>query len=240
MRRTDNNDTFRNSMDADRIWLKVSEATYEMGNTTLVGFSEVTSEEEDAGYDTRRLATVVSLFSHLQDGTKEFGIQALGAFETSAKIPMGFSTLIDAELEYTISMENVEGANLDLATVYLMDNQLGILTDLTAEDYLFRSGKGTYPGRFTLPFEQSPLGVTEFNENSVAMYPNPSDGQLTIISKQALVETITVYDLQGRKVMTYEGGTSVVHINMSHLNASVYFVEVKTTEGTVNKRIIKK
>ncbi|MAY23373.1 MAG: hypothetical protein CMC74_11385 [Flavobacteriaceae bacterium] len=240
MRRTDNNDTFRNSMDADRIWLKVSEATYEMGNTTLVGFSEVTSEEEDAGYDTRRLATVVSLFSHLQDGTKEFGIQALGAFETSAKIPMGFSTLIDAELEYTISMENVEGANLDLATVYLMDNQLGILTDLTAEDYLFRSGKGTYPGRFTLLFEQSPLGVTEFNENSVAMYPNPSDGQLTIISKQALVETITVYDLQGRKVMTYEGGTSVVHINMSHLNASVYFVEVKTTEGTVNKRIIKK
>ena len=90
MRRTDNNDTFRNSMDADRIWLKVSEATYEMGNTTLVGFSEVTSEEEDAGYDTRRLATVVSLFSHLQDGTKEFGIQALGAFQTSAKIKRNY------------------------------------------------------------------------------------------------------------------------------------------------------
>ena len=239
MRRTGNNNTLRTSQ-ADRIWLKVSQDQYDMGGSTLIAFSGNTTQGMDQGYDSRRLATVVSLFSHLQDGSMELGIQSVGAFDPSAKIPVGFSTLVEEDLEYTVSIDALEGDHLSGATVYLMDNLLGTLTDLGQGGYTFRSNKGSYPNRFTLLFENAPLGTNGFGAATVALYPNPTRGRLTIASPASPLESVFVHDLQGREVLSLDVEGNAATLDLSGLNASVYFVRVVTQDGAVTKRIVKK
>ena len=100
MRRTTNNNTLRDPLNRDRVWISVNNARYDMQNTTLIAFTQNATPALDNGYDSRRLATVVSLYSHLEDGSEQLGIQSREAFESGVKIPLGFSTQIEAELEF--------------------------------------------------------------------------------------------------------------------------------------------
>ncbi len=69
MRVTGNNNTApRPLMDGnDRIWIQVRNDQYQMQNSTLIGFSSLTTSGIDPGYDTRRLANIVSLFTRLEE-----------------------------------------------------------------------------------------------------------------------------------------------------------------------------
>ncbi|MEM7186433.1 MAG: DUF1028 domain-containing protein, partial [Bacteroidota bacterium] len=95
MRRTTGNNTLRNQSEKDRVWIQVVNAQYEMGGTALVAFNENATEAVDNGYDSRRLATIVSLYSHLPDGSEQLGIQTREAFGSGIKVPMGFSTQLE-------------------------------------------------------------------------------------------------------------------------------------------------
>src|SRR5690606_21504190 len=104
MRRVDNNTTLRRptQFEDERLLLKVSNIANNLQSTTLIGFSENATSGIDDGYDSRRLANVVSLFSHLEIGDAEFGIQSRETFDPSIKILLGFSSMVDENSEYTI------------------------------------------------------------------------------------------------------------------------------------------
>lgn len=72
--------------------------------------------------------------------------------------------------------------------------------------------------------------VSGFEQNTFRMYPNPTTNVVNF-SKEI---SATVFDITGKKVLSFENATSV---NVSQLNKGVYFV--KTTEGTVSKLIKK-
>ncbi|NND64251.1 MAG: T9SS type A sorting domain-containing protein [Flavobacteriaceae bacterium] len=238
MRRTSGNVTLRNQ-DKDRLWLKVVETEYAMGGTTLIGFTENTTAGLDSGYDSRRLAKVVSIYSHLEDGSQELAIQARESFESGIKVPVGFSTLMDANLTYKISIDKIEGENLDTATVYLLDNFTQQLHNLSNGAYSFTSNKGTFHSRFTLQFE-SLLAIEENLTDSIQLFPNPVNTQLNIESSSATISKVNIYDIQGRKVNEHVfSGVMELQINTSGLRTSVYFIEIITAEGTLIKKIIK-
>lgn len=243
MRRVDNNNTLRTPSEEviERIWLKVENQEFEMQSTTLVAFTENATSGVDKGYDSRRMATVVSLFSQLEDGTGEFGIQSREPFSRGIKIPLGFSSLIEEKTAYTISIDAVEGANLTNTRVLLIDTEERTTTNLKDGDYTFESEEGTITGRFFLVF-QSPglrLGLDETSIDSISLFPNPTKGQLTIISPMASITAIRVYDVQGREVVaSQEKGTSV-QINMAALQDSVYFVKIDTEQGSITKQVVK-
>ncbi|MBX2827418.1 MAG: T9SS type A sorting domain-containing protein, partial [Flavobacteriaceae bacterium] len=85
------------------------------------------------------------------------------------------------------------------------------------------------------------LSVEDTLSKSVAMLPNPTTGALTIVSPQAAIQQIEVYDIMGRKVssLAVDNATSQ-QIDLSSLKTSVYFVAVKTDQGTLTKKVIKK
>jgi hypothetical protein len=136
----------------------------------------------------------------------------------------------------------VEGNGLTNATVYLIDNMLGTITNLSESDYTFKSGKQTYDNRFTIQFEsESILGTTSNEIVSVILYPNPTTGGLNISSEQNPITGITVYDVQGRNVAQTEvNAKRTFTIDVSQLEQGVYFVAVTTENGIITKRIIKK
>jgi hypothetical protein len=241
MRRTSGNTTLRNQ-DLDRIWLNVKSADYDLNSTALIGFMEEATNAIDIGYDTKRLATNVSLYSHLVDGSDQLAIQARSAFDENVKIPMGFATLIDETIEYKVSIQNIEGLNLGDQTAYLVDNQLNTVTNLNETNYTFVSEKGIFDNRFTLQFTRDgALGINDSNLDSVALYPNPAQNIVTIVSPQTRVTSATVFDIRGRKVSEVDFRNQTTYqIDLTKLESALYFIDIATENGTVMKRVMKK
>ncbi len=225
----------------ERVWIRVKNEQYQMQNTTLIGFSSLTTAGIDQSYDSRRLANVLSLYTHLENGSEEFGIQSREVFEDGAKVLMGFSTLLDDNLEYTISIKDMFGPTFDNTTVFLIDNELNILTNLSQENYTFKAEKGTYNSRFTLQFRSNEvLGDNATALEKVAVYPNPTTDILNIVSQEAKVTTIEIYDVSGRRLQNLDLSTSTHYeVDMTNLQSAIYFVKISTDMGSVTKQIIK-
>ena len=76
-------------------------------------------------------------------------------------------------------------------------------------------------------------------ENAVSfnIYPNPIENQL-VISSEENIETISIYNLNG--IMVYSGTYNTEGIDVSNLNSGVYFVNIKTENHDITRRIVKK
>ena len=188
----------------------------------------------------KRLATPVSLYSDL-DSEEELAINALGTFETSDAVHLGFSTQVKETQSYRISIHDLDGENMLDATVYLIDALTGTVTNLSEGDYTFQSAEANYSKRFKVVFENSALGINDSNLESVSIYPNPTQDALHIVSPQVIVTSATVYDIRGRKVSEVDFNNQVDYqIDLSKLEAALYFVEIATESGTATKRVLKK
>ncbi len=236
MRVPDNNNTApRPAASADRIWINVENTQYQMEYATLLGFTDLATAGLDKGYDSRRLATIVSLYTHLEDGSNELSIQSREAFTDGAQVLMGFSTLLDTNLEYTISVGNIEGVNLPNATVYLIDNELDIVTNLNENNYTFMASKETYNQRFTIQFKmEGTLGNSEGEFSTIALIPNPAKDVLNISNPQNIeLESLEIYDIRGRLVQTEDlrGMGSLKPINVHLLAAAPYYIKIIGKDG---------
>ena len=244
MRRLSNNNTLRSDeVETDRIWLSVQNETYQMQNSTLIGFSEYSTTNIDLGYDSRRLATIVSLYSHLEDGTKELGIQSRETFNPTIKIPLGFSTLIDEETSYKISIRQIEGVNLNEVLVHLIDKLENEIINLSENDYDFLSRKGTYNNRFIIQFEPEVLSVSENDLESVVIYPNPAKDELTLSNPGFLeLDEVIIYDLTGRVIKTIDlRNTGVTKtIPVSDLMDGIYMLRINKGADQITIRMVKK
>ncbi len=239
MRLTSGNTTLRNPEGVDKLTLRVFHQEYGIGSYAGIAFNPTASEGWDVGYDTQRLATAISLFSQLQDGKEQLAIQTLPSFESGMKIPMGFASQVTADTAYTITIADIAGDNLSQASVYLIDNVLNTITDLTQGDYTFRSNEGTFEGRFTLQFEYEVLGTNDLNQGAFTLYPNPTKDLVTISATTPITQ-VAIYDLQGRLVQTHMGqATRQLTVTTDKLTAAMYFVTVTTQEGTLTKRLVK-
>ncbi len=240
MRLTSGNNTLRRPIEIEKLTLNVRNDEFGVGSYTGIAFNPAASVGLDENLDTQRLATVVSLYTHLEDGSEQFGIQSHGLFDSGVKIPMGFSTQVDAQLEYRISKSDIEGSNLSEATVYLIDNYTGTITNLNDGDYSFSSGKGVFDGRFTVQFEGAILDTEDAILETVSVFPNPTTNVLNIASPRTDINKVEVYDVRGRMVSSSEYNFSkTVQFDLSQLDAAMYFVTISTESGSITKKVVK-
>ena len=85
------------------------------------------------------------------------------------------------------------------------------------------------------PCFDASLSTEDAIASSFSVFPNPSNGEITINMTSSLGEgTIRIFDLNGRKVFdqnaTLEGG---LNINASELSRGVYLLQIAT--GTVSE-----
>ena len=81
------------------------------------------------------------------------------------------------------------------------------------------------------------VGVTGINENSdkVALYPNPTKGNVTIEANG--MSRITVVSMLGQVVFDAEINVDNYTLNMAQFDAGMYMVRVYTEEGVTVKRV---
>jgi len=74
------------------------------------------------------------------------------------------------------------------------------------------------------------------------IYPNPTYGELRVMSYELRVMSVEVFDIYGKKQLSHHLITtsSHHHINISNLPAGVYFVKIYTDKGETIKKIVKK
>ena len=240
MRVTSNNNTLRSAdPQTNKIWLKLSNDQYSYQSTTLVGFTDNATPHLDAGYDSNRLATVLSLFSHLEDGSLELGIQGRESFSPAQEILLGYSSTIEETTDFTIAIDKVEGEIWETVDILLMDNHTGEIINLSEKAFSFDSDKGSFSNRFTLKFRENTLAIDEQVLSNFNLFPNPSTTVLHMNATVA-VSNIIMYNSLGQKMKTYTSSNPLQYsLNIEGISPGIYIIKLQTSSGTHTKKFIK-
>ena len=90
-----------------------------------------------------------------------------------------------------------------------------------------------------------PSGIDNYENEfaDVAIYPNPFEDQLTIMSKLAVgnlqLAEIKITDVLGREMFLIKNNRESQVINLSSLSAGIYFVSISNEDFRVTRKIIK-
>jgi len=84
--------------------------------------------------------------------------------------------------------------------------------------------------------------TADFLASKLSVFPNPANDVVTITNNaNLLINAVQVNDINGRTVKTVKlDAVSEAQVNVSELNAGVYFMNITTNEGVSTKKIVKK
>jgi hypothetical protein len=146
-------------------------------------------------------------------------------------VQLGFKTNVAGN--YTIALDHVDGLFAREQAIYLKDNFTGNEIDLKVGSYTFNSLAGIDNARFLLKYQRTlNLDSSEFNGNNVCVYIN--NGTLYVNSGTSIIDTIEVYDIQGR-LIAHQKAVKLTTAIINNLNATkqVLIVKVKDENGKV-------
>jgi len=84
------------------------------------------------------------------------------------------------------------------------------------------------------------VGIQAYAETQVSVYPNPTDGQLVVITNDLNVNTIDLYNVEGQLLQRKLAGQGSVTLNLSDYASGIYFVHVVGDNFTVVKKVLSK
>jgi len=76
--------------------------------------------------------------------------------------------------------------------------------------------------------------------NAITIYPNPTKGELRMENGQFRIENVKIFDIFGKQLLILNSSFSILNsIDISHLPAGTYFVQIMTEKGVVTKKVLK-
>jgi len=244
MRLASGNTTLRSTnSNVEKLLLQVRNQETGLGSYTAVAFNDLGTTFYDEGFDTQRLSTAVSLYSHITNSNHQLGIQTREKFDRNIEIDLGFSSQIEGQREYSISLSSIEGQNIENENLYLYDKLLDIETNISDTSYNFTASNLTFNNRFTVRFKQGNILSAEDNllPRNIFIHPNPATDEVIIRSKEVDIRKVKIFDLQGRKIKEFNFKSSFNQsINIASLKNAIYFIELISPGGNVVKKLIKK
>ena len=236
MRTANTDDQFlRTTNEKSRFWLNLTSTNGAFCQAMVAYMPEATSGVDNAIDGPYFNDSPIALTSIIND--EEYTIQGRALpFATTDTVPLGFKT--NAAGNYNIAIDHVDGFFSTGQTVFLKDNLLNTVVDLSAGSYSFASANGTFNSRFEVVY-QSTLGANNptFTANSVIVFGE--NGEIKINSGTTIMELVRVYDLQGRLLVEKK------QINASETKLSttatnqVLLVEITAVNGSkITKKII--
>ncbi|MFL0353000.1 HYR domain-containing protein [Xanthomarina sp. GH4-25] len=177
--------------------------------------------------------------------TCSFDVIVSGTESPVINCPVDFEVNTDSDYTvldygYTVTDDCSSGSDLTIvqdpiAGTMVPTNNV-ITVSITATD---AAGNETVCS-FTITVSPT-LGVSEFNQNLLQLFPNPASTTFTVKNLQlAGINTITIYDITGRVVIKSEvlTGSNNMIVDVTSLSNATYFVELKGEEIRVIKKLI--
>lgn len=196
-----NNQFFRQNqqenIERNRIWLNLKGETQGF-NQTLVGYVTNATNAKENGYDSESFGGNQLTFYSILD-TDKLVIQGRALpFSTEDTVALGYKSTITGNL--TVSIDQVDGL-FENQNIYLQDNMLNVVHDLTEAPYTFETAIGTFDNRFVLRYTpQENLSNPTFNQQLKGVTIRKNDSNIYIQSQHELIDQIYVYDIMGRLI----------------------------------------
>ena len=139
------------------------------------------------------------------------------------------------------STDNCEISSMSLDVVSLNCDNLGenevILTVIDASG---NTSIATATVTLTDPNQFCELSVGQTKELSFNIYPNPTQGDITIETNANTINKVEIYDVNGRLIKNFTPNSNkVFNSNISNFNAGVYFVKIYSNNISSVKQLIK-
>ncbi len=84
------------------------------------------------------------------------------------------------------------------------------------------------------------LSIDDFELSSLKAYPNPTQDNWIVKSKNQKISSIQVYDILGKQVLSLTPDTSEATIDGSSLKAGLYFAKIKSDNSLQSIKLVKK
>ncbi len=110
--------------------------------------------------------------------------------------------------------------------------------DLVIESNDSANSEITIPVTMTL---QDSVAILELDNEDITLYPNPFKNDFQITSSDKEIRSIYIYDETGRLCyVTNSVNNKSENVSLEKFNSGIYFVRIKTENGNIIKKVIKK
>ncbi|WP_179335035.1 T9SS type A sorting domain-containing protein [Winogradskyella costae] len=213
--------------------------------STSIFFNTNASLGLDPGYDAAVYgddSENYPIFSHLveENTGRAMALQAINNTDlTSVSIPLGVNANQGEAITFSINTSNLANTTL----VYLEDTVANTSTLLNSGEYtLTPSTNLSGTGRFYLQISNSTLSTVDNTLDQLNIYTSEADKTIVVAGQLASATKATIYDLQGRVIVSESLMTSSRSqaIDVSGLSTGVYIVELNNkTQHKTQKVILK-
>ncbi|WP_299337400.1 T9SS type A sorting domain-containing protein [uncultured Psychroserpens sp.] len=167
-----------------------------------------------------------------------FGLTDTGLPRTA--LGVGAGPGVDVEFDNTVYTGSYTFTTIEDAKIALTDpaNYYGSNPNPPGLDATYDAAVAAIPAALTI----TTLSTNELGLNaSVTLFPNPSNGLITIKSEGVALESMQVADINGRIVSTIdlEGATQDKEINLTNaLTSGLYLVTIRSNDASITKKLI--
>jgi hypothetical protein len=144
-----------------------------------------------------------------------------------------YELIIDDSYGDGLNGSATNGCDFDGSMALTRANNGTLLAELTEQDSDFGSSIA-YPfcAQNTANLEEQSL------ENSISVYPNPSNGQFKVNVNVQGLKTITIIDYTGKVLAQKEGEKTKFEFNENKVSSGVYIIQIKTNQGVSTKKVV--
>lgn len=224
----------KNTSEKDRFWLTLTSPN-EIDNTQLIGYIDGATNELDKDFDAEALSLSSNLF-YSQLGDKKLVIQGKSKdFKTTDKVKLGANFF--AQGEYTITLKQPEGI-FGEQSIYLKDNDTGIITNLKDSSYVFLTDAGQKNNRFEIIYENESVLITDsIIKESLIVY---RDSDNFVVKSPKMITVIEVFDMSGKLIRLLKPNRKESAVQASSLTSGIYLLLIRTDDGAVTAKKISK
>lgn len=204
----------------------------------LVGSDTNASNNFDLGYDAIMI-DVNNEDMYWSFSNEKFVIQAVQHFNDEQVIPIGVK--VTSAGTSTIKIETLENIG-PTVSIYLFDSETGQYHDLRNSEFQINLPIGEFNNRFSLRFTNNTLSTDNPKlANNIEIFVN-TDNNLNIKNNRndVIVNTVELYNILGQSVkkwtVTNEAQTDML-LPVQNLRSGVYIVNLKTSDGTISKKV---
>ncbi|SMO79354.1 Autotransporter adhesin [Flavobacterium resistens] len=212
-----------------RLWLNM---TNEGGafKQLLVGYIEGATNDYERLYDGKTFDGNKYLdFYSINEGNK-LVIQGRGLpFTDVDEVPLGYRTTIAGD--FTIAIDNVDG-NMKTQAIYIEDKKTGTIHDLTASNYTFTTGIGTFTDRLVLRYTNKSLGTGDFENIEKGITVSVKDKVIKVVSSNENIQDVSIFDVAGKLLYDKKkAGTSELLISNLQSSNQVLLIGITLENG---------
>lgn len=221
----------------DEKYIKLSTSSEDFNDELIIRVLEDATLDFDGQFDAYKRyswnADVPQIYSMDISQNTEYAINTLPEFNENISIPLGYSINTAGNYFFELSEHKFEGVK-----VYIEDTYQNTNTLISEFDrYNFNINEGNTKDRFILHLVKNTTDIVNI-ENKVSIFPNPSNGEFTILSSNNKITNVEIIDITGKIITTEVFNNKTCNLNITACTSGIYTLKIKTNNSVFYEKII--